>query len=106
MTRHEYVADAIRRRLNMFNAKHDGNYSQYIAKAALEALRDPRYAHGEQVTVNRALLLQAMAVPPYVLDAPDDRLWVLMERPASWAGAGQVSTHQIKALRYAAAMNE
>jgi len=106
MTRLELVTDTIRRRLQAFNARAHGSYAEFMARAALEALRDPRYAQGEQVTVNRALLQQILAVPPYVLDAPDDARWVLMEPPKEWSGGGHASTGEIKALRYAAQMNE
>jgi hypothetical protein len=106
MTRLEYVADALRRKLPAFNHRLHGSYAEFMARAALDALRDPRFAQGDQVTVNRALLAEAVTVPPYVLDAPDDKAWILVEAPDGWNGIGKISTGKIKALRYAAAMNE
>jgi hypothetical protein len=105
MTLHERMTEAIRAKLQYFNTKAHGSFAAYMAKAALEALKDTRYAADEQVTVSRPLLVHALAAPTYVLSAPDEARWILMEAPRT-PTYGTVTTAEIKALRYAAAVNE
>lgn len=40
MTKLEYVADEIRKSLALFNHRTDGNYSEYIAKVAIAAVKE------------------------------------------------------------------
>ncbi len=45
MTELEYVAQEVRESLHLFDHKRDGNYSVYIAKVAVAAIRE--YAAGQ-----------------------------------------------------------
>lgn len=38
----DYVADEIRKSLNLFDHRKDGNYSVYIAKVAIAAVREAK----------------------------------------------------------------